>query len=237
MANLDSLAPHEFFEIVADSIKNSQDVDTFDQDGRFTTITCDTTNLIDRNYVDLDCGNLSGEYQIYRRTETSITIEYSGVCEAGTMKTYPFFDWGNLKEGKVEIYKRHEYPLIFMILPDKYNVDLDETKPYYINDNTFKFFVVKRFRKDMLASEKTNSEYIFKNYVKDCMQIADEFSLAVRNSEYFIKSSFSYSRSEEIPFGVTFGSNENGKSEALFEPKSAGCYIEISVDIRKQYNC
>jgi hypothetical protein len=237
MGTLVTIAPHEVFKDIVNTIRETQTVDTFVKVGNITSITCDTTNIMIGNFVEFDCGDLQGEYQVLEKYTDSIKIKYSGYATTGTMYSFPFFDWGNLKDGKIEILKKREYPLIFMLLPNPYNVNIDDNSPIYIEDYTFKFFVVNRYMECISTTEKTKSEYIYNNLVKQAAQISDRFAKAVKDYKLISRKGFKYKRSEEIPFGVTFGSNENGKTEALFEPKTAGCYLEIRVSILKTYQC
>lgn len=242
MENLKTIAPFEIFKDIAASIRTSQPISNITQTNGLTTLFLENTNNIDiNNFVTINSGEIVGEYAVKEIYSNRIVINYSGAIlteNFGTIETYPFFDWGNLREGKLEVMKRHEYPLIFMLLPNPFTINLDKKSHYYIENHTFKFIVINRYNEDLLSSEKTKTEYIYNYYVKQLAELSDIYASAIREHNLIDSESFSYKRSDEIPFGVTIGSNENGKSESVFEAKTAGCYIECNLSIKKQYlNC
>lgn len=226
-----NIVPKEIFKEIVESIKESVTVTAITQSGSETTIKCNTTDININNYVLLSCGALSGYKLVKRVYSDRIVIDYSGAYTLGTLKKDPYFDWGNLKDGSISINKLNEFPLIFLILPMPYEVNSNPKSSIFIESN-FKFLIIDKYTNPN-GTKKTITDDIYDSTVSRMSSLALTFQQAIENSKYILEATFK--RSEEIPFGVTF-SGDDGSEETLVI-QSAGCYLEASVKIKKQYQC
>lgn len=222
-----NLIPADIFEECVNNIRAAYDV-TASQDNGITYLSFEN-DCKRGNYVYVDCGEMQGEYIINYADTNKIGIRYSGSVANGTVKTKPYFDWGNLKEGKISIQSLNQFPLIFFILPTPYEVNLDEMDEAFISHD-FQFLVIDRIKR--MQGEKSFTNAVLRETVREMSDLTFDFQNSVKKHKQ-TRRDVSFRRSEEIPFGVTF-SGESGSSEALIED-AAGCYLQARVNIYKKY--
>lgn len=228
MRDLQNIVPKDIFKEIVEGLRTTYNC-TVTQTGGITFLHFNAIGLFRGNYVSVDCGAMQGSYMIEQSFDNRIGVRYSGAATTGTVKTSPFFQWGNLKDGKLDIEKLNEFPLIYMILPTPYEVNVEKNVMYYI-DHTFQFLIINRTGRNQ--GDRTFTDSVFDNTVKDMSDIAHDLIMAIEKSKYML-SDTSFRRSEEIPFGITF-SGDSGSTETLITD-AAGCYVEASVKIRKKY--
>lgn len=232
MVDFVNVVPKDVFREVVESMKTEVTITSNSQSGAYTTLYCDTSTMFIGNYVLLDCGDLQGYHRVYKKYSDRIVITYSGAVTNGTVKTQPYYDWGTLKEGHISINNNAEFPMIFFILPTPYDMNFKKNELEFINHD-FKFLIIDTY-KEPKGQNKNNTEYLFSQVVSEMSDLAFDFEVACDKHKLIMKDS-TFRRSEEIPFGVTF-SGDNGSDETLVQ-MSAGCYVEASVRIQKNYNC
>lgn len=232
--SLVNLVPKDIFKEVVESLKKEIAITSITQSNGETTITCDTiTNRINsNNYILFDCGDLKGYYIVKKVCSNKFVIDYSGTYTNGKIYTYPYFDWGNLKDAKRDVNKLNEFPLIFLVLPRPYELNSDKKVQELISGD-FDFLVIDKITVPN-GTKKTITEDNYDSTVSRMSNLALDFIDSVSNNKYILRDS-TFTRSEEIPFGVTF-SGDNGSDET-FVQDCAGCYVKASVKIKKIYNC
>ncbi len=231
MSELKNIIPKDIFSEIVDTLRSSVNVTSITQSGRFTTLFCTTTGISKGNYVTINCGDMQGDYIVNEVWNNRIVVPYTGNFTLGTIKTKPFFQWGNLKDGKISINNLNEFPLIYFVLPTPYDLDVDTLNRTFI-DYPFQFLFINKYELPK-GTKKTQTEEICESTVREMSDLSLSFSQAVKDSKYIIDAQFR--RSEELPFGITF-SGDSGSTETLV-PQSAGVYLEARVKIKKTYNC
>lgn len=222
-----NVVPKDIFKEVCDSIKTEVSV-TANQVGAITYLYFDTSGLNINNYIKVNCGEMNGMYRIHEIYSNRVGIQYTGAVENGTVKTIPFFQWGNLKEGKISIHSLNEFPLIYLMLPTPYDLNINMSDMQFIT-SSFQFLIIDRTSRN--TGSRTETDFIYDNVVSEMSDLALEFSQGI-NKHKRILNNATFRRSEEIPFGVTF-SGESGSDETLIED-AAGCYLEARVQISKK---
>jgi len=223
-----NIVPKDIFQNIVDSIRTELAC-TATQSSGITYLHFNTTGLKIGNYVNVNCGAMQGDYMIKETYTNRIGVRYSGAFSNGTVKTTPFFQWGNLKDGRLSISSLNEFPLIYFILPTPYEVNVDKEVLYLIN-HTFQFLIIDRIERN--EGERTLTDSIYNNTVSAASELGLEFIEAIKGDNNILRGA-TFRRSEEIPFGITF-SGDSGSTETLIED-AAGCYIEASVKIKKKY--
>lgn len=233
MGAIVNVVPKDIFKDVVESMKTIVPVTNVTQSGSETTLYFDTTTTFSKNYILCNCGDLQGYYRVNKYYDNKVIIDYSGSFETtGTVKTKPYYDWGSIKEGHISINNNAEFPLIFFILPTPYSVNLNKNELEFISSD-FKFLIIDVYKAPK-GEEKNTTDYLFGEVVSEMSDLALSFQQNIKKHKLIMKDS-TFRRSEEIPFGVTF-SGDNGSDESLVQ-MSAGCYVEASVQIQKNYNC
>ena len=156
-----NVVPFQIFQEIAESLKVSVNVTSTTKSGNKTTLFCACDENIG-SFVLCNCGALQGYYEILERYANRIVIQYSGASTAGTIKTYPYFQWGNLKDGKISINKINEFPLIYLILPLPYTLNVDKKSSIFI-ESSFKFLFIDKY--ELRNGYKTITEDVFNSTV------------------------------------------------------------------------
>lgn len=233
MAILENIVPKEIFQEIAEALKKVVTVTSFTQSGNKTTLFCDAVGINLNSFLLFNCGDLKGYRPILEVYPNRVVIQYSGEVELGTIKTEPYFNWGNLIEGQVSLNKINEFPLIFMILPKPYVVNVDDKDVAFIDD-TFRFLVIDRYATPN-GTRKTMTDDIFDTTVNRMSELSLNFINEIKSSRHFINSSQTFRRSEEIPFVITLQGDRGSKEQIGHQV--AGCYVEASVKIKKKFKC
>lgn len=149
---------------------------------------------------------------------------------------FPFFRYGDLKNGNAEMLRYNEAPFIFMIIPDALNITRNKDKFLY-KDATFQFIIADRYDTKGISEYSSRTEMIERNVTDIMGQVALDFNDRVERNPLINKSNFNSNIIEQIPLGVTLRSNENGKSEKVFDGNYTGVILSVTTDIYKSYSC
>lgn len=186
------------------------------------------------NLIDLDLGELSGHHQIRFIRDDHIEINYSGGFDTtGTLKAYPFSDWGDLKQGNIKVQNTNSYPLIFLITPDSYDRNTKTNDSHYI-DESIQILFIDKYTGGRGSIGEAN--YIYDNVVSRMSALSLEFEKVAQESNYIEEITRS-SLILQIPFGITLTSNQDGKTASVFSANDAGVVLNIGLKIYKQFNC
>lgn len=198
-----------------------------------------------RLVIDND-GTLTDIYGITEKTkDNKITVRllnrsYDAITpdSFNLVKVYttPFFRWGDLKNGKIELNSNfNEFPLFFMISPNTIHIG-NETQPFTYNNTDYNFIICDTYNRIAKNSEYDSfTERIANDICKHTGNLMFNFIDEIRNNPVFTNPSFSFN--EQIPVGVSLRDNESGKTSKIFSQDVAGQMLTVNTGFDKEYKC